>query len=69
MCSQQQQAQPLSTGDTQPLEQYYQGAGDFQTDFGNQSGDIVDSFVGTTDDADAGMSLGQWNSYADYYTA
>jgi len=65
MCS--QQPQPVSTADTQP-DQYYQAGGDYQTDFGNGSGDIADSFIGTTDNTDAGMSLGPWSSYADYYT-
>jgi len=65
MCN--QQSQPVSTTDTQ-REQYYSADGDFQTDFGSYSGDIADSFVGATDDADAGMSVGQWNNYVDYYT-
>jgi len=60
MCSQQPDNQS---------QQYYQAAGDLQTDFGTDgmasySDNVMDSF-GTTHDA--GVPVDQWNNYEGYY--
>jgi len=66
MCN--QQPLPLSTPDQTMGDQYYPADEEFGIeDFGSCSGDIMDNFVGTADDADSSMTAGQWASYDNYY--